>query len=56
MQEAYDEHEGWYTPVRKVLAERKVPWQSLGGNESISTRLCQKGAVAIVRGNKKTHH
>ena len=28
-----------YTPVRKVLAERKVQWQCLDGNKSTGTRL-----------------
>ena len=45
----------WYTPVRKVFAEREVLWQSLGGNESTSTRLCHNWAVAIMRGNQYTH-
>ena len=28
----------WYTPVRKVFAEREVPLRCLGGNKSTGTR------------------
>ena len=34
-----------YTPVRKVLAQKKVLWQFLGGNGSTRTILCQTCAV-----------
>jgi len=37
-----------YTPVRKVLAQRKVLWQSLGGNQGTSTRVCQTFAAQIM--------
>ena len=32
----------WYTPIRKVFAEREVLRQCLGGNESTGTRICLK--------------
>ena len=34
-----------YTPVRKVLAQKKVLWPLLGGNRSTRTILCQTCAV-----------
>ena len=44
-----------YTPVRKVLAQRKVPWQSLGSNRCMGTRFFQTSAAEIMWGNRPMH-
>ena len=40
-----NEQKRLYTPVRKVLAQKKVFWPFLGGNGSTRTILCQTCAV-----------
>ena len=53
-EEEEEEQEGrlevWfmYTPVRKVLAQKKVLWQSLGYNPGTGTRVCQTIAAQIM--------
>ena len=43
-----------YTPIRKVFAERKVLWQSLGGNEGTGTRIYPIFADGLFKFNDHT--